>query len=104
MLFGSERMADAAASGMDPRFVQGVLPRPPRAEVRAHRGEAIVLLWYAHADGDFVRAIDRVELDGDRIARLRNYFYTPEVLVEVCAELGVPCRVNGYRFCPVEEG
>ena len=32
---------------------------------------AIVLAWYAHADGEHVRAIDRVELDRDRIARLR---------------------------------
>ena len=28
----------------------------------------------------------------------RNYFFTPDVLVEVCAELGVPFRSNGYNF------
>ena len=32
---------------------------------------------------------------GERIARLRNYFYTPEIIAEVCAELDMPCRING---------
>jgi len=34
------------------------------------------------------------------VARLRNYFFTPDVIAEVCAELGVPYRVNGYRYWP----
>ncbi|MGN6107095.1 MAG: RNA polymerase sigma factor [Kofleriaceae bacterium] len=96
MMFGSERLAESV--GVEARFVQGALPTPPRRELRVHRGEPIVLAWYAHADGEYVRAIDRVELDGDRIARLRNYFFTPDVLAEVCAELGVPFRSNGYQF------
>lgn len=99
MLYGSERIADG--TGVAPRYVHGALPQPPRCEVRVHRGEPIVLVWYAHADGEFVRAIDRLVVAGDRVAELRNYFYTPELLVEVCGELGVPCRVNGYRFCRV---
>jgi RNA polymerase sigma-70 factor (ECF subfamily) len=94
MMFGSERFD----VGVEPRFVQGALPTPPRRELRVHRGEPIVLAWYAHADGELVRAIDRVELDGDHIARLRNYFFTPDVLAEVCAELDVPFRSNGYLF------
>jgi RNA polymerase sigma-70 factor (ECF subfamily) len=40
------------------------------------------------------------ETDGDRIAGLRNYFFTPEVIAEVCAELGVPFSANGYRYWP----
>src|SRR5690349_16626384 len=74
MMFGSERLAEAV--GVEARFVRGALATPPRREVRVYRGEPIVLAWYAHADGEHVRAIDRVELDGDRIARLRNYFFT----------------------------
>jgi hypothetical protein len=83
--------------GMDPRFAQGVLPRPARLELRFHRGEPLLLSWYAHHDGEFVRAISLVEpsAEGDRIARLRNDFYTPEVLLELCGELGLPCRTNG---------
>jgi RNA polymerase sigma-70 factor (ECF subfamily) len=96
MMFGSERLAEGV--GVEARFVQGALPTPPRREIRTHRGEPIVLAWYAHADGEYVRAVDRVELDGDRIARVRNYFFTPDVIAEVCAELGVPCRSNGYLF------
>ena len=93
-----QREARRVGVGVQPQFVQGALPTPPRREIRMHRGEPIVLAWYAHADGEFVRAIDRVELDGDHIARLRNYFFTPDVLAEVCAELGVPFRSNGYMF------
>jgi RNA polymerase sigma-70 factor (ECF subfamily) len=101
MLFGSKRMAAPAdgglGDGMDPRFAQGALPEPARLELRFHRGEPLLLSWYAHRDGEFVRAVSMVELspDGDRIARLRNYFYTPEVIAEVCGELALPCRTNG---------
>lgn len=77
---------------------QGVLPDPPRVEVRAHRGEPILLFWYAHEQGEAVRAVARVETDGDRLARLRNYFFTPDVIAEVCQELELPFHVNGYRY------
>lgn len=101
MLFGSQRMAAPAdggsCDGIDPRFAQGVLPVPARLELRVHRGEHLLLSWYAHRDGEFVRAVTRVELsaEGDRIARIRNYYYTPEVIAELCGELDLPWRVNG---------
>ncbi|MEJ7596302.1 MAG: RNA polymerase sigma factor [Kofleriaceae bacterium] len=99
MMFGSERLAEAATrGGIEAKFVQQALPTPPRREIRVHRGEPIVLAWYAHTDGEHVRAIDRVEVVGDHVARLRNYFFTPDVLAEVCAELEVPVRSNGYKF------
>jgi RNA polymerase sigma-70 factor (ECF subfamily) len=65
----------------------------PRCELRAHRGEPI-FLWWA---GDEVHAVVRVEVDGDRIAQLRNYYHAPEVLTEVCRELDVAFRTHGYR-------
>jgi RNA polymerase sigma-70 factor (ECF subfamily) len=100
MMFGSVRMADPVANGggMDPQWSQGVRPEVPRMEVRVHRGEPLLLSWYHHADGDFVRAVTRAELDDDRLARVRNYFYTPDFLADVCGELGVPHRRNGYRY------
>jgi RNA polymerase sigma-70 factor, ECF subfamily len=100
MLYGSKRLAEGR-TGIDPRFKQGALPSSPRAELRAHRGEWIVLLWYAHADGEAVRGLVRVETDGDRLARVQNYFYTPDFIADVCRELGVPFRVNGYRYWPL---
>jgi RNA polymerase sigma-70 factor, ECF subfamily len=56
------------------------------------------LLWYQHTDAEAVRAINRVETNDDGITRLRNYFYTPDFIAEVCGELGVPCRSNGNRY------
>jgi RNA polymerase sigma-70 factor (ECF subfamily) len=92
-------MADAEQKGgIDPRFVQGALPSRPRVQAVAHRGEWLLLHWYAHKDGEFVRAITRLDVDGDRVTRLRNYFFTPDFIAEVCAELGVPSRSNGYRW------
>ncbi len=99
MLYGSKRLAEAdKRGGIESRFMQGALPLPPRCEVRVHRGEALLLLWYAHTDGEAVRAINRVEIDDDRITRLQNYFFTPDFIAEVCGELGVPFRSNGYRW------
>jgi RNA polymerase sigma-70 factor (ECF subfamily) len=99
MLFGSQVMANVARSG-EPiaALVQGVLPLPPRAELRMHRGEPLLLLWYQHEDGEAVRAINRFETGEDGITRLRNYFYTPDFIAEVCGELNVPYRTNGNRY------
>lgn len=105
MLFGSERLANAATQGgIEPRFVCGALPVPPRAEARVYRHEVVVLLWYAHADGEHVRAINRFESDGDLVTGLRNYFFTPDSIAEVCTELNVSFRSNGYRWWLSREG
>ncbi|HEY3667919.1 MAG TPA: RNA polymerase sigma factor [Polyangiaceae bacterium] len=69
------------------------LTAAPRCELRAHRGETLLLWW----SGDEVHAIVRAEVTGERIARLLNYFHAPEVLTEVCQELNVPFRTHGYR-------
>jgi RNA polymerase sigma-70 factor (ECF subfamily) len=98
MLFGSARMARADDCGIEARFVQGALPAAPRVEAVAHRGEWLLLHWYQHEDGEAVRAVTRVEPDGDRVARLHNYFFNPDFVGEVCGELGVPWRSNGYRW------
>jgi len=106
MLFGTRRLADPARlDGLDPAFFANVLPRSPRVEPRLHRGEWLLVHWYAHADGEAVRAVTRAEADGGRLTRVRNYFYTPDVLAEICAELQVPFRSNGYRYWkPSPEG
>lgn len=97
MLFGSRVMADPVRPvGVDPRHRQGILPDLPRVELREHRGELVLLSWYAHQDGEAVRAITRLDCEGPSVSRLRNYFYTPDVIADVCTELGVPFRTNGY--------
>jgi RNA polymerase sigma-70 factor (ECF subfamily) len=114
MMFGSERMATSAETGigLEPQYVQNVLPVPSRLEVVRHRGEDLILSWYAHAQGhgdagqggdvvQAVRAVNRLEVseDGSEITRLANYFFNPEFIAEVCEELGVPYRINGYIYC-----
>ncbi|HYQ45522.1 MAG TPA: RNA polymerase sigma factor [Polyangiaceae bacterium] len=99
MLFGSSRMARAAElGGMEARFVAGVHATPARMEVASCRGEPLLLSWYAHDDGDAVRGVTRLEVTDGRISVLRNYFFTPDFIEEVCRELGLPFRSNGYRW------
>jgi RNA polymerase sigma-70 factor (ECF subfamily) len=99
MLFGVERLATADVNGgIDARFMRGVLPSAPRVELRDYRGELVLLHWYSHSDGEAVRAITRVEVEEHRLSRVRNYFFSSDLIAEVCSELGAPCRVNGYRW------
>jgi RNA polymerase sigma-70 factor (ECF subfamily) len=86
-------------SGVEPRYRGDYLPEPARAEVRAHRGGHVVLFWCRHTTGEAVRALAKVSDDGaGHIARLRIWFWTDDLLTEVCRELEVPFRVNGYRY------
>ncbi len=80
------------------KYRTGLQARPPRLELRVHRGEALLLGWFLHVDGEAVRAISRVEVAGDRVARIATYLHAPEVLAEICAELAVPFRNSGYRY------
>jgi RNA polymerase sigma-70 factor (ECF subfamily) len=99
MLFGSKRMAQRGDDcGIDESLAGGVLPTSPRVEARAHRGRWILVHWYAHEGGEAVRSLSLVTTEGDRIVLLRNYFFTPDLIGEVCAELGVPFKPNGYRW------
>jgi RNA polymerase sigma-70 factor, ECF subfamily len=86
MLFGASRIPDT-------------LGKPPRVELRAHRGEWILVHFYAHEDGEAVRALTRVTATPDGVAHLANYFFNPELGAEVCAELALPWRSNGRDWC-----
>jgi len=97
MMFGHRRMIDGTAP-LDPRFAAGLLPDPIRLEARFHRGRWIVVHWYAHTEGELVRAFTLLELDGDRVAHLENHFYDPDFLADLGGELAVPTRNNGYRW------
>ncbi len=84
------------SAGVPARHLADYRPTPPRAEVRLHRGRHILLYWYAHEGGEAVRVVTLLEPDGDRFSRVRQYVCSPELLAEVCHELGVPFRTNGH--------
>ena len=84
--------------GIAAHHLIGYLGGPPRCELAVYRDEPVLLLWFDHTDGPAVRAVWSIEVDGDRIARVRNYFFTPDVIAEVCRELAVPFRGNGYKY------
>lgn len=89
--------------GVPRELLDGYLPTAPRAEIHRYRDGFLLVGWFDHDFGPAVRTVFRVEHAGDRILRVRNYFFSPQVLAEVCAELGLPFRVNGYRFWPAGE-
>lgn len=84
--------------GVAHELLVGYLGRVPRCEVRAYRGSWILLLWYEHTDGPKVRTVMTAHTVGAGIAHLRNYFFTPHVIADICSELAVPYCVNGYRY------
>ncbi len=97
MMFGTRLMA-SDANPLDPRLTAGVLADSPRVEARFHRGGWVLVHWYRHTDGEFVRAFTTLDLEGDRVAGLWNYFYTSELIDELGKELGVPTRINGHLW------
>jgi RNA polymerase sigma-70 factor (ECF subfamily) len=87
-----------ARAFITPEWQHGVVQDSARFELRAHRGRLLVLGWWQHLDGEAVRGFSLVELEQDRVARICTYFHSPEAVAELCRELGLPCRTNGYRF------
>jgi len=69
-----------------------------RVERRDYRGEPVLVSWYDHADGQVVRDVVRLRLAAGGIAAISFYFFCPDVIAEVCEELGLPWRSNGYRY------
>lgn len=83
------------SAGTPARYLDGYDGKRARTELTLHRGEHVILLWYGHTSGEAVRCVIRSELAGPHIARLRIYYFSPELLVEVAGELGLPVRTNG---------
>lgn len=86
--------------GIAPELLEGDLGVAPRCEVAAYREQWLLLFWFEDARGPVVRCVMTLEAEGERIRRLRNYFFSPQVIAEVCNELGLPHRLNGYRYWP----
>jgi len=83
------------SAGTPARYLEGYDGARARTQCLYHRGEHVILLWYGHATGEAVRCIVRSELQETRISRLRIYYFSPELLVDVAGELGVPVMTNG---------
>jgi RNA polymerase sigma-70 factor (ECF subfamily) len=103
--FGTEAARRALGTTMSnsrvfiaPEWRTDIVEASPRFEIRTHRGRHLVLAWWQHEGGEAVRAFSLVDCDGDRISSMRTFFHTPEAVAEVCRELGLPFRTNGYRF------
>lgn len=113
MLLGHRVLADLSAPIAIPVELRvGALPQAPRLELRWHHDRWLLLTWYAHTDGEAVRAVTTFVCEGERIARITNHFFSPDLLAELGRELGVPVRSNGRRWwyasgqrheCPVDE-
>jgi RNA polymerase sigma-70 factor (ECF subfamily) len=72
-----------------------------RAETVVVGGEPMAVLWGSPVDASAPEAVAdllRFEATPAGIARMRWYFFCPEVLAEVAAGLGLPARGNGYSY------
>src|SRR6188768_3948931 len=83
------------SAGTSASYLEGYDGGRARTQCVYHRGEHVILLWYGHATGNTVRCIIRSDLQETRISRLRIYYFSPELLVDVAGELGVPVKTNG---------
>jgi RNA polymerase sigma-70 factor, ECF subfamily len=91
------------AHAVAPELLDGDGGQTPRIERREYRDESVLVCWYDHDDGPVVRDILRVRTEGDRVVSIRYHFFNPDVLADVCGELGVPWRSNGYRYWPLDK-
>jgi len=87
----------AMEAGIPSGHREGLQPVAPRFELRMHRGEPIVLTFWKHDDGEHVRGLSLIAAEGAQITRIKTYMHSPELLAEVCKELGETFRSNGYR-------
>ena len=83
---------------VQPTFLRGYSGGTPRAELRIYHDEPVMLCWYDHEGGPRVRDAVRLEVSENRVVKIRYYFFSPDVLAEVCGELKVPVQSNGYRY------
>ncbi len=57
-----------------------------------------MLIYYDHDDGPVVRDVVRFQIDDGAVAHILYHFFSPEVLADICTELDLPWRSNGYRY------
>jgi RNA polymerase sigma-70 factor (ECF subfamily) len=74
--------------------------RPPKFvnERVTFNGEPLMLGVMMHENSKLLMAVARFEEDSGHIARIRSYNFSPEVIQEVGAELGIAAGFVPYRF------
>ena len=74
--------------------------RPPKFvnECATFKGEPMMLGFMMAGDMKMLMAVIRFEEENDRVARIRAYNFSPEVIAEVGAELDLAFGVVPYRF------
>lgn len=73
-------------------------PYPKRFEVHEFGGEPVVLVFRDHGRGDALEEVWRLEEDDGRVARIRDYCFSPDLVRWVADALDVPARFIGYNF------
>jgi RNA polymerase sigma-70 factor (ECF subfamily) len=87
----------AMEAGIPSDFRTGLQAAPPRFELRIYRGVPVVLTFWTHDDGEHVRGVSLFTEVENRIAGIKTYMHSPELIAEVCKELSASFRSNGYR-------
>ena len=101
-LVGGAELEGFDNSRMFYEFAHMVLPIPgfgthPRWELADYEGEPVVI-GYRRLDGsEGLNEIHRIEAADGRIARVRCYCFTPDVLRTVAGELGIKALPRPYR-------
>ncbi|MFD4376800.1 hypothetical protein, partial [Streptomyces sp. NPDC058486] len=91
------RVTTTVLPGSTPRRAQN--PATDHDITQALDGDPLVLMWATPTDGSGPEAVEdilRAETAGGGIARLRWYYFCPDVLAEVGDRLGVPYRAHGH--------
>lgn len=71
-----------------------------RAEAVKYNGEWIVVQWGGPRSAPILVTAERFEEEDGYVTRIREYFYCPETLAEIAAELGSDARPHGYHQDP----
>jgi RNA polymerase sigma-70 factor (ECF subfamily) len=71
-----------------------------KAEAVMYNGEWIVVQWGGPRSAPILVTAERFEEEDGYVSRIREYFYCPETLAEIAAELGSHARPHGYHQDP----
>jgi len=92
--YGADQMRDGSIEHtLDPSK-----PYRYTAEVRELWGESVVLLRIVRDGSTAVNDLMRVSAEDGKIRSIRWYYFSPDFLTEVAAELGEPVVLNGHHY------